>query len=286
MESARHYAERAQVHGERLRGWAERTRGFGAVLESFETEQRSGVPLLAGGLAYRMFFWLVAFGLLLAALLSFWVRSDQHDAESAARSFGLAGVATRSASSAIREGSHARWYFLFAGIALVIYFGIGAVRALRISAFLAWRVEPTRLRHSVKASLVFSGLLVAGFVIGLASAWVRHHGPGIGVTATIGGVFGFMALLVFGFSHLPHADVPDWKVHLPGAALAAVGVIVMQAVVAYYLAAKLERSPKLYGALGSSTVVLLWLFLMARLFVSALFLNATVERRRVRGRAT
>ena len=38
------------------------------LLEQFEREQRSGAGLLAGGLAYRLFFWLVAFGLLVGWL--------------------------------------------------------------------------------------------------------------------------------------------------------------------------------------------------------------------------
>jgi uncharacterized BrkB/YihY/UPF0761 family membrane protein len=45
----------------------------------------------------------------------------------------------------------------------------------------------------------------------------------------------------------------------------------------YYLSAKLERSPKLYGTLGASTVVLLGLYLMARVIVSGIFLNASLS---------
>jgi uncharacterized BrkB/YihY/UPF0761 family membrane protein len=50
--------------------------------------------------------------------------------------------------------------------------------------------------------------------------------------------------------------------------------------VVYYLAAKLERAPELYGALGAATVFLLWLYLIARVIVSAAFLNATLWCRR------
>jgi uncharacterized BrkB/YihY/UPF0761 family membrane protein len=50
----------------------------------------------------------------------------------------------------------------------------------------------------------------------------------------------------------------------------------MHVVVVLYLAPKLSRSPSLYGALGGATVVMLWLYLIARLFVLAAFLNATL----------
>ena len=51
--------------------------------------------------------------------------------------------------------------------------------------------------------------------------------------------------------------------------------------VVYYLSDKLERSPQLYGVLGASTVVLLGLFLIARVAVASMFLNATIKRRRI-----
>jgi uncharacterized BrkB/YihY/UPF0761 family membrane protein len=52
----------------------------------------------------------------------------------------------------------------------------------------------------------------------------------------------------------------------------------VQLFLAYYLAERLERTPSLYGTLGASTVVLLTLYLIARLVVSAMFLNATLDR--------
>src|SRR3954466_16404647 len=91
------------------------------LLESFEREQRSGAGLLAGGLAYRLFFWLVSFGLVIAAVVSFWGRSDSHSLVDAGKSLGLRGVAAQSATSAVRDESHARWYLLVAGLVLLTY---------------------------------------------------------------------------------------------------------------------------------------------------------------------
>jgi|tagenome__1003787_1003787.scaffolds.fasta_scaffold20337571_1 uncharacterized BrkB/YihY/UPF0761 family membrane protein len=273
-------AARAQAAAVRTRERLERVPRLRAGFESLATEQRSGAPLLAGGLAYRLFFWLVAFGLLTAALLSFWVREHERSAETTAKSFGLAGVAARSASSAIQDGSKARWYFLFSGMLLLVYFGMGAVRALRLAAFLAWRIEPERLRGSLKASLAFSGFLVGGLVAGLGTAWVREHGPGIGLVATICDAAVFSVLAIVAFELLPHPKLRSWRDLLPGAVVVGCGLTVMHVVVVYYFAAKLERSPSLYGALGASTVVLTWLFLLARVVVSGMFLNATLDRRR------
>lgn len=273
------WTNRVQTRMAPARTRLERTPVFGVFLDAVETEQGSGAPLLAGGLAYRLFFWLVAFGLVAASILSFWVRESRAGLESTAESFGLAGVATHSASSAVASGSHARWYFLVAGLVLIVYFGIGAVRAVRVTAFLAWRLPPEKMKKPLRASACFSALLVAAISFGIGAAWVRNHGPGAGLVATVATGAVLTALTVFVFMRLPHGEVPSWQAFLPGSIEVGFGLTVMHLVVVYYLAAKLERSPQLYGSLGASTVVLVWLFLMARLVVSGLFLTATLQRR-------
>jgi uncharacterized BrkB/YihY/UPF0761 family membrane protein len=256
--------------------------GADAFIEAVETEQRSGAPLLAGGLAYRLFFWLCAYGLFAAALLSFWVRDSPDDAKDTAHSFGLAGVATASAFQAVENGSQGRWYFLIIGVWLLLYFGIGAMRALHVTAVLAWRLEPVRLQRPVRAGFFFSVALMGLVLLSLCTEWVRHHAPGSGLLA-IGAVAAlYMTLIIVVFHALPHGPIASWRALLPGAIEVGLGLWVIQSVVVYYFAAKLERSPDLYGALGAATVVLLWLFMMARLIVSGMFLNATLQRRRSR----
>lgn len=274
---------RGQEFATTAREQAARVPGFDALVEALETEQRSGAPLLAGGLAYRFFFWLVSFGLFSAAVLSFWVRSSPDDVKSVAQSFGLAGVATTSATNAVYNGSHARWYLLISGVCLLLYFGIGAMRALHISGILAWGLEPRRLQRPVRAGVIFSCALMGVVVLSVGTEWVRHHAPGTGLLAitAVGAIW--VGLITLAMQLLPHGPIHSWTALLPGAVEVGVGLALIQTIVVYYLAAKLERSPDLYGTLGASTVVLLWLFLLARLIVSGMFLNATLQRRRERG---
>jgi uncharacterized BrkB/YihY/UPF0761 family membrane protein len=270
---AREVAGRATDRAQRL-PWAP------TALESFEREQRSGAGLLAGGLAYRLFFWLVAFGLVVAAAASFWVRDDRGSMVDAAKSFGLSGVAARSAASAVKSGSHARWYLLVVGFVLVFYFGLGAVRAMRVTAFVAWRIRPTRLRRPVRASAAFTGLFLIGLAATTFTSWVRHHDRAIGLLVTIAMLVVYVALALVAFSLLPRPRAATWQALLPGAVLAALGATALHIFTVYYLSKKLERSPKLYGTLGAATVVLLGLYVIARVVVSAMFLNATLGRAR------
>jgi uncharacterized BrkB/YihY/UPF0761 family membrane protein len=271
----------ARALGERGFERAQKLPGAHIALHSLEREQRSGAGLLAGGLAYRFFFWLVAFGLLIAAVASFWVRESQSNLEDAAKSFGLSGVAARSAASAVQDGSNARWYLLISGFVLLIYFGMGAVRALRVAAFIAWEVKPTRMRQPLTASVVFTSMFVAAVGAELATSWVREHtGVIVGLLAGCAAVAAFLGIGVLTFSLLPRAEGTNWLSMLPGAVLTAAGTGAIHFFTVYYLSAKLERSPQLYGALGAATVVLLGLYLIARVVVSAMFLNATLYRRR------
>ncbi|MGZ4202955.1 MAG: YhjD/YihY/BrkB family envelope integrity protein [Thermoleophilaceae bacterium] len=279
--SLRETAERATVRTQRLRdsaaSRARRLPWARLALRSFEREQRSGAGLLAGGLAYRFFFWLVSFGLIVAAVARVWVRSSEGSLTDAAKSFGLSGVAARSAAHAVESGSNARWYLLATGFVLVLYFGLGAVRALRVTAFVAWQIKPTRVRKPVRASATFTGIFVVGLGLTTFTSWVRHHDGAVGLVVTAGTLVGYAALALVVFDLLPKADGASWRSLVPGAVLAAIGFTAIHLFTVYYLSDKLERSPKLYGTLGAATVVLLGLYLIARVIVSAMFLNATVS---------
>jgi uncharacterized BrkB/YihY/UPF0761 family membrane protein len=246
------------------------------AIESFQREQRSGAGLLAGGLAYRLLFWLVAFGLVVAATASFWVRADRITLVDAAKSFGLSGVAARSAASAVEDGSNARWYLLVAGVVLLLYFGLGAVRALRVAAFIAWQIKPFRLRQLARASATFTGIFVLGLATMLLASWVREHTFAVGLVTSVAAILVFVALAVLTFHLLPRPPDATWQSLLPGAVLVGISLTAIHLFVIYYLSGKLERSPNLYGTLGAATVVLLGLYLIARVVVSAMFLNATI----------
>ena len=256
--------------------------GGPAVFESLERERAAGSSLIAGGLAYRLFLWLVPFGLVLAAIGSFWSESNQGSIVSTVRKFGISGAAARNARAAFTEGQHNRWYLLITGIVFLLWFGIGAVRALRVAHQVAWAVRGSKLRNPIGASALFTTTVVSVSLIGAGSQWVRHSSGGwLGLLILVA-MFGVYATVAVGaMSLLPHAGAPRLAL-LPGAVLAGLGMILVQAFVSVYLGPKLERQPQLYGALGAATVILLWLYIVARLIVAAAFLNATLWDRRTR----
>jgi uncharacterized BrkB/YihY/UPF0761 family membrane protein len=260
-----------------------RVPGAPAVVESFERERAAGSVLLAGGVAYRFFLWLVPFGLVLAALASEWSAEDPRGLRNVVQDYGLAGAAANSALAAVRAERHSRWYFLAAGVTLLLWFGMSAVRALRVAHTIAWADESEKLHRPLRASVVFTAFVVGLTFIGFGARFIGHEVSGTwGWIALLGMSAVYAAVAAAALSLLPHGGAP-WTALLPGVLLIGAGMQVMHLVVALYLAPRLAHSPSLYGSLGAATVIMLWLYLIARLVMSASFLNATLWQRKHRG---
>jgi uncharacterized BrkB/YihY/UPF0761 family membrane protein len=254
---------------------AERIPVIGTVVQAAERERSAGGVLLAGGVAYRLFFWLVPLGLVGATVASFFTASTARGLETAAEKSGLGGVAAQAAQRAITSGEHGGWYLLGIGSIFVIWFGYGVVRALLIVYALAWGETPRKVKNPVRAGAAFtviaSALTIAAAAIGNGAARIGL-GPIAPTLATVlaytGAALGISVLF-------PHGDAPP-RALLPGAFLGSAGGLILHATVSVYFAPKLGRSVDMYGLLGASTVILLWLYLIARLITLSAFLNATL----------
>ena len=281
--SKRSRLEEARERMLRANDWAsEHVPGADLVALALERERIAAAGLLAGGLAYRLFFWLVPLGLVLAALLSFWVDADRLGAADAAHDFGMSGAAVQSAMDAIADQHHARWYFLGAGIVLVVWFSIGVVRALNVAFSVAWGLRPAKLRRPVTAAVVFTGIVVLVMVVTASTQFLREQLGGTGLLLTLSLLAFYIGCVLWIMDKLPHRG-SSWRDQLPGAVLVGVGTQLIHLAVALYLAPKIGRSSELYGALGAATVLLLWLYLVARLIVAAAFLNAALWEHRNEG---
>ena len=184
--SGRSRLAEAQERMRRAGDWAnEHVPGAFLVNVALERERIAAAGLLAGGLAYRLFFWLLPLGLVLAAVSSFWVDADQRGAADAAREFGMGGAAVQSAMDAIAEQHHARWYFLGAGIVLVVWFSMGVVRALNVAFSVAWGMRPEKLRRPVTAAVAFTGIVILLMAATALTQFLREqlgaHGAGADV---------------------------------------------------------------------------------------------------------
>lgn len=251
---------------------------LGAIVQAADSERRAGGVVLSGGLAYRLFFWLVPLGLISAAVSSFFTSAQSTSLESAAKKHGLTGIAANAAREAIDSNQRSRWYILVLGTVLVVWFGYGVVRTMNIVFALAWREVPQKVRRPVVAGTAFT---IIAFVLSIAAVLadraVSYLGLGFIVARLVAAVVylgaGILVSLFF-----THGGAPV-RALVPGALFLSVGALALQAFAQFYLAPKVGRSVTTYGALGLSTVILLWLFLIARLITLSAFLNAGLWRR-------
>jgi uncharacterized BrkB/YihY/UPF0761 family membrane protein len=253
--------------------------GGGAGLMALERETTAGGTLIAGGLAYRLFLWLLPFSLVVAAIASFWELEDPEGLESSAEEFGLSASAARSMRQVIEDSAHGRWYFLVIGLWFLIWFAIGVVRALRVAHTVAWRSPRERFRRPVHAGLLFTLFATALIAVSGASQWLREQAGVGGLVVTFLLVAVYAAGALWAMRLLPHGDAP-WTALVPGAILVGVGLEALHLFTALYLVPRLGRSSELYGSLGAATVILLWLYILARLITLSAFLNATLWERR------
>jgi uncharacterized BrkB/YihY/UPF0761 family membrane protein len=258
---------------------ADRVPGSSFMRDVYRAESALGGTLLEAGVAFRLFLWLVPFGLFVAAVLSFWVHLDSHEFVHEVREFGLSAAAAHGGSRALDTGEHDILIILPFALVMLVWFSLGAIRALNLSYALAWRVEPSRLHRPLTAIGLFNAIFVVASLVFVISAWLRER---IGGGSMVG--IAFSLLILTGLSLLGSWLLPHPGVRLvdlvPGAAFIAVGYELVAVVVIYYFAPKLGRAEAAYGAFGTAATLLIWLYVVARLVVGAAFLNAVIYSRR------
>jgi uncharacterized BrkB/YihY/UPF0761 family membrane protein len=263
----------------RVRG--EQLPGAPLVREVWENERELGGGLIAGGLAFRIFLWLVPFGLVAAAVLAFWSEQDPNGIESAARRFGIGAAAAQAASEALQIGDRSALFVLLFGLVLLVWFTISAVRALILAHALAWQLKPPRIRRPHYVILVFNGLFVLALLASVGEAWLEAQ---IGYAALLGLAITLAvstAIALYAMWLLPNRATDPLEL-LPGALLVSVGQQLVQIAVIFYFAPRLGRAEETYGAFGTAATMLVWLYVIGRLVTGAAFLNATLWDRRRR----
>jgi uncharacterized BrkB/YihY/UPF0761 family membrane protein len=235
--------------------------------------------LLAGGLSVKLFLWFLPFALSVVAL--FGTLSDQFDqpAEDLARQSGLAAVLAQMVADAVAETTRARWYLVAFGLVFLFWAGIGVVRALALTSRLAWRMPETPPVRKLYGSLGVLAIVTAVLAVQL----IRNRllgGPfytDLMLLVVAVGVLGGIFLMLFMW--LPRPDGVPVTALVPGALLMTGGLLVIRLATLVYFAPRIETAPSLYGGLGLSAVFLAWLYIISRLLVASISLNAAIWQR-------
>jgi uncharacterized BrkB/YihY/UPF0761 family membrane protein len=268
----------------------ERARSRSLVVDTavgvVQRERPVAVGILAGSLAFRLFALMIPFTYLLVAGLGF---AAQASAEETQPRVGdrLGDLLVASVAAATRTSDRGRWLALIIGGFATLLAAAAVLEVLRWVHLLAWRLPPARARTN--PWLVLG--LVGGFAVVFASSALaeeaRADATGLASELTVILTSAGVELVVLGLAltwMMPRpAEVP-WTALVPGACLFAVGFIAFNLAVSLYFAPRAARASTVYGSLGLALILLVSLFLFARLAVAAAELNATLwERRRPAG---
>jgi membrane protein len=248
------------------------------AVQAFESDRRRAGGLLAGGLAYRIFLWQIPLALFLVSAFGLATELSGDDPADLARKTGMTAALAGAISQAVAASQSARWWLLILGAFLTVWAGRGVYRGVRLVSELAWDTRAPR-GSSLKGSLAVTGFGVLAVAL---QAFLPKISETLGLPAVVRFALGLILATSLAFAVLrllPRADMP-WISILPGALLIGVGIRLLGLAASTYFAYRLDHSSDLYGALGLAVVMMLFLFLVARLFVAAQFLNSTLHRRR------
>lgn len=265
----------SRMQAERTVAWATEARtshrSVDAGFLAADRNKRVAAGVLAGGVAYRFFFWMLAVSLLGNGAQGF---IDAQDIQEVLTQQGVDSAIVDTIETAQPSGA-GRWWLLVVGIWLVLWTGYLGAKALMLVHATVWGVQAPRVRNVLIASLVFTGTVL--LLIGAMSAarWVREESPTPGLVATFAVVVVPFTIWLVASRYLPHEDV-GWMGLLPGAALVAVGLEGLHLFTVYFLGPKLANATELYGVVGVVSTILFWLYIVGRLVVGAATVNASL----------
>jgi uncharacterized BrkB/YihY/UPF0761 family membrane protein len=272
VSTARRRADAARAAIEARRP---RVRSVDATLSAYERDRDRAGFLLAGALAYRLFLWLLPFTLVLVGGLGFLEASDHDNPSDLADRLGVVGLASQSVSEAAADAEHARFIALLIGIPALYLASLGAIKAFRAVSALAWGIPAGPLGRKPLAVLGCLGVITAFITVTFIGTAIRHEAAGPGVIATVLIGIAFVWLAFLGLWVLPRPSV-HWTAVLPGAITIGLGMQAIHLVNVYFISYRISSSSDTYGALGVAAALLVSLFLISRLFVAGVILNATL----------
>jgi uncharacterized BrkB/YihY/UPF0761 family membrane protein len=254
---------------ESAKGAGEKHVALAVPIRAVERNRRVAASVLAGGLAYRLFLWLLPFGLIVGGALGL---SNASDTEDAVEGGGVPAAISNAIGDASRSADSNSWWLFAVGVPLLLWTGFTGAKAVVLVHSLVWDEPPSRAKPV--GSLVFTGILCAAIVTVALSAWFADV-AWQGLLAAALTIAPLTAVWLWVSLHLPHRDAP-WRALLPGAVLIGIGVPLLSGLVDAFLVDELAKSTSLYGGLGAATTLIFFVYLLGILVVSSPVLNSSL----------
>ena len=276
VAGARERVQKEQVRFSALLAKHEHQPMIDLALRTFRRDREVAGTVVGSAIAFRLFLFFVPLLLFIVGMAGF--VSGWRDADDVNDDVGISGGLADQMQTALDQPDSTAWFAIGLGLVGIATTGRTLSKVMVASSTLAWRL-PTSTRASLKVIGGFVGL-IAG--IGLLAVLVSRVRSEYGVAVTglsflvvfVGYVLGWLAVSML----LPRAT-SDPAVLLPGALLVGATITGLQLVSQVYLPNRIGRASELYGAVGTTIVTLGWFFILGRVMVVAMCLDATVHER-------
>jgi uncharacterized BrkB/YihY/UPF0761 family membrane protein len=243
----------------------------------YERDKAFAGTVMGSAIAFRLFLFFVPLLVFLVGLAGI-IGSWGVDAEDVNENAAISGGMATQIRAAFGQPGSSSWIATLSGLFFMATTGRTLSKVMIASSAMAWRLPPSR-RASIKVVGALVGLVAGiGLLVVLMSRLRAAAGLGV-VSVSFLAVFGIQVVLWLLVSSLLPRATSDRSVLLPGAVLVALTVTVMQAVSQLYLPDRIGRASEIYGAIGATVVTLGWFFILGRVIVLGMCVNAVIFER-------
>jgi uncharacterized BrkB/YihY/UPF0761 family membrane protein len=270
---------RRAVH-DRLESARSRSRLLDVGLQVIERDSDIGGGILGGALAYRLFLFFLPLAFLLVAALGLASRWLDVSPTEIGRDVGVVSLVTKEVATSANSGSG--WWVSLVALVVLAYATRVLYRAVAIVHALAWQRSAAAAK-STRSFRIFALGVAAQLALTALKGPLRPPDGAKNIIVLAAYLIGIAAIWLVVAMRLPHGEA-NWPDLLPGAALYAVGLVLVHVFNVYVLERLHESRSSTYGTLGSAAAILLGLYFIGRLIVASAVLNATLFERRSGGR--
>jgi membrane protein len=201
-----------------------------------------------------------------SAIAGFVVHGSPHFVDTVIDNLGLEGTAADTLRQAFGTAEHTRGQLSVISALLLLWAGLGIVRGLEATFDTVWQVRGRGMRVKLYGLLWLLGAGVILFASIALTAFLSRLPPFLGFLSLLLALAVNFALWLWTFKALTNRSLP-LSAHAVGAAVGAIGLLVLAAVGAYYVPRAVASASALYGTLGVVLALLAWFLLLGRLIV-------------------
>jgi len=241
----------------------------------FHRDRDSAGTLVGSAIAFRLFLFFAPMLLFFTGVLGF-LTSIIHrkDVENA----GLNGNAAQQINAALDQSGATRWVATLLGLLGMAWAGRSVTKALVAASCLAWQL-PVRAKASPKVMGAIAGLIAGMALVSMVVNRLRDVGIAVASMSFVVGLAFYAVMWLIVSMLLPRRENTDPSALVPGAVIVALTLTGMQAVSQLYLPGKFSHASQLYGAIGITLVTLGWFFILGRVMMFSMSVDAVIYER-------